>query len=321
MISKISILQVPISNVAIERRMETEDLTSIAKLLIIQRSDFQLASLGFDLLSVSADLGNEDAALILVDTCTERKSTPEIGILRYQKALAHVKKLAIENRNLQAIVLLGKVHELAQQYKDAIGFYKMAMDAHERGDTIEDDRTALAEAFRNAGRLYCMKPGMGDTAIKCFDIAARVYGDALSFYFLAHAPDEHPQDHIGLLSQAAISGVTEATYDLGLWYASEGDDFTSRFRTNTAHAMACYWFELSKDLPKLTARAILHIARIESVQIRNRGSQTNFEGNQPAVDDDKLDQKSRDLPYESRFNLDLYNTAADLESAMTKSMD
>lgn len=301
--------------------MECQDLTSIAKLLIIQRSDIQLASLGLDLLSLSADLGSEDAALILVDISIERRSTMEIGTLRYQKALAHVKKLAIEKKNLQAYVVLGKVYEQAQQYEDAISMYKIAMDAHERGEIEEEDRTALAEAFRNAGQLFSIAPGMEDMAFKCFKTAARVYDDARSFYSMALISGEKSQDYVSLLSQAAISGVTEATYKLGIWYSTKGDYFDSGPRADATYTVACYWFELSKDLPALTARVTLHIARIERARVRMTEPRTTSASIQRVPKHIDLEQIGRNLPNENWSTLNLNVNAVKLESEMTKSAD
>ena len=243
----------------------------IAKLLTTRRSDTRLISLGLDCLSLAADLGDVGAAMILVDVAIENKAHMGIGTTRYQKALAHIKTLAA-TKDIHSMVLLGRVYEQSNNFREAVGVYEEVIEINNarlkaNQPVPDDERTSLAEAYRNTGRLILRSPGSGNSAFQHFETAALEYEDSVSFYYMALIRGDSHKDYITLLSQAAISGVTDAAYELGLSYAKEGDRL-SRVENSSrpAHLMAVHWFELAQDVPKLSGRAKLHVARIYQAQ-------------------------------------------------------
>ena len=246
-------------------------MTMIAKLLMTQRPDMRLTSLGLDCLSLAADLGDLSAAVILVDVAIENKAHMGIGTARYQKALAHIKTLAA-TKDVQSMVLLGRAYEQSHNSRAAFNVYQEVIEMNnarlQANESVPDDaRVSLAEAYRNMGRLTLHSSGSENSAFQSFETAALKYEDPISFYYMALMRKSSHKDYITLLLQAATSGVTDAAYELGLSFAKEGDTLGRLEKgSRPAYLMAVHWFELAQDVPKLSGRARLHIARIRQTQ-------------------------------------------------------
>ena len=133
-------------------------------------------------------------------------------------AREHLRELASSN-NSAALILLGKVYETEKQHLKALELYEKVTtindDTYTGGEALD---SRIAEAWENIARIK-LDLGDEDGAKEAIEKGAFEYDDPQAYYLLAKnfRPLTSP-DYLPFMLKAAVSGVAEATDQLGMYY-------------------------------------------------------------------------------------------------------
>lgn len=187
------------------------------------RSDSEQTQVNYasELLFLSSEMGDQAATMILVD---EGLCRSNLGHHQLQKPLRHLDQLVNDNV-VEAVVLAARVNEVRGNSSKALSLFRRATTISSGPKSAADlPKASLSEAWMGIARIE-RDLGHASSASEAVRTAALEYDSSEAFYELALESEvEKPEEMVNHLLKAAISGVGNAAYKLGLWYSAQADD-------------------------------------------------------------------------------------------------
>jgi TPR repeat protein len=244
-------------------------LTILAKLLLRSQQSQQIVYAA-GLLDMASQLGSNAATFTIVDQYVRNGMTSNQQA-KTQEVLNRLGRLAKENHPV-ALFLSAQLIELRGLKQEALRKFRQVTELAD----VEDDEPVIAETWQSIARIE-WSLGRKESAIEAWRIAALDFDNPNAYYELA-TKQGMSENYVEYLTKAAMSGIGDAAYKLGLWYSSrvdqrgvehntELDSVTARQgHVNMPHhdKLSREWFSLAaeSDDQRCKAQAMLHIAWI-----------------------------------------------------------
>ena len=201
-------------------RAEPSHLTTLARILLYNRT-ISSSKLALSIFTASSDLGDEHATFIMIDEGLKHGRPQDLKHPKLRAPLSHLKKLA-EAKNLVALVLLARTLELEGDLQTSLKLFQraIAVARDPRSNSEARDNATLSEAWKGAARL-ARKLNHASEEQVAWESAALQCDDPEAFFELAIRKNSQlASKNIEYLQKAAISGVGDAAFELGMAYCS-----------------------------------------------------------------------------------------------------
>ena len=234
--------------------MQPETLTTLAQILL-RVSGPSSQEFALSLLLTASKLEDADATMMLVDQTLKSGRAERLRNPKLRDTLKHLVKLE-DGGHSAATVLLAQVTELEGNYEKALSMLRSVVEQSSSDNpqtTKEADkalRSVLSEAWASIARLEG-KLGNSIEKEKALEAAARLYDHPQAFYELTLLMDDKssPQ-YTEYLQKAAISGVGDAAYHLGLLYSSEVEAKQDQIHATISNALVRVGLAQARELAK-----------------------------------------------------------------------
>ena len=231
--------------------------------LLLRAGDQQYLRVAKGLLVAASSLDDEDATLNLMEEALKHDKREHLEKSSVQGARAHLERL-VKARNPAAMLLAAKQKELEGKTKEALELYQSATrDSETKGSSGDDEVNSIpGEAWESVGRLMG-KMNMPAEEEKATERAAVVHDNPEAYHTLASKfRQPHENQYLEFMLKAAVSGIGNAAYRVGLCYLVQAESLSNAGRVD--FRLAREWFKAAAESPTCHFQALakLHVARV-----------------------------------------------------------